>query len=223
MGTLYVVGTPIGNLKDITLRALEILKSVDFVFAEDTRVTRGLLSHYEIKTPVSRYNEHQPEAACRYIGELLATGKNIALVSDAGTPGISDPGALLIGDVRKNLPEVKIIAIPGASAIVSALSVAGIFSKNFVFLGYPPMKNKRKKFFTTLAELKIRPAVLYESPHRLQKTFDNLREVLGESAEIVVVKEITKIFEDCFRGPIKDAKTYFTGEKARGEFVLIIP
>ncbi len=223
MGILYIVATPIGNLKDITLRAIEILKVTDVIYAEDTRVTQKLLTHYEIKTPIKRYNEHFPKSTATEVTRMLQTGENIALVSDAGTPGISDPGSVLVSLVRENLPNAKIIAIPGASALVAALSVSGFPANKFTFLSYPPIKNKRKKFFAGLKDISTRPMVIYESPHRLHKTLGELKEIFGEEYRIFISKELTKIYETNFVGTIAEAASYFTGDEGRGEFVIIIP
>lgn len=217
----YIVGTPIGNLGDISERCLKTLKEVDFIFAEDTRVTRKITSHFNIDAQIRRYNENNPEKDFEKISEILKEGKSIALVTDAGTPAISDPGFKLVDFVRENIPQVKIRVIPGPSAIVSALSVSGLPSSEFTFLGYPPAKKKRKKFFEKVASMEVRPVVLYESPHRLQKTFSELEEVTGD-IDIFVAKEMTKIYESYFKGKISEARDYFLDEKGKGEFVIII-
>ncbi len=223
MGTLFIVGTPIGNLKDITLRALEVLKSVDLILAEDTRITKKLLSAYAIQRPVWRFDENAAEKSYTEVAERLRTGEQIALVTDAGTPGIADPGWRLVRFLQGELPDLKIIPIPGASAVAAALSVSGIPADHYTFLGYPPHKKGRKTFFTKLATFEIRPVVLYESPHRFQKTLTNLADVLGADAKIIVGRELTKMFEEIFHGGIADATQYFVGKKAKGEFVVIIP
>ncbi len=223
MGILYIIATPIGNLKDITLRALEILKSVDLVLAEDTRVTKKILSHYEIIKPVRRYDGYAKDDFYKEIKEELKNGKKIALVTDAGTPGISDPGSHLVSFVIRNLSSVKAVPIPGASALITALSVSGINSDKFTFLGYPPHKKGRQTFFKKILEIETKPLVFYESPHRIEKTFDSLEEIFGSEKEIIVARELTKIYEEIFRGAINEAKKRFQGEKKKGEFVLIIP
>lgn len=223
MGTFYVVATPIGNLKDINLRALEVLTKADIILAEDTRVTRKLLSHYSIKTPLIRYNEHRPQRCLEEVVERLRKGQKVALVSDAGTPGVSDPGSKLVNFIRKRAPNIFIEAVPGPSAAVAALSVSGIPANSFTFLGYPPAKKKRNKFFANLKDIRIKPIVIYESTHRLIKTLDNLVEFFGENKELFIAKELTKIHETHFLGTIKEAKNYFTNEKKKGEFVIIIP
>jgi 16S rRNA (cytidine1402-2'-O)-methyltransferase len=222
MGNIYIIGTPIGNLKDVTLRAIETLKSVDLILAEDTRVTKRLLDHYEIKKPVWRYDEYARENSYVKIKNLIIKGSNIALVTDAGTPAIADPGSKLAAFIRKELPEVKIIPIPGPSALITALSASGVNADLFIFLGYPPHKKGRQTFFGKLKEIKIRPIVFYESPHRVEKTFKSLAENLGD-AEIIVARELTKIHEEIWHGAPKAALAYFQGERKKGEFVIIIP
>jgi 16S rRNA (cytidine1402-2'-O)-methyltransferase len=222
MGNLYIVATPIGNLKDITLRAIETLKNADLVLAEDTREAKKLLSHFEISKPIWRYDEYANKTLYDKVRELLLNGKNIALVTDAGTPAIADPGSKLTAFIQKEMPEVKIIPIPGPSALITALSVAGVEANLFIFLGYPPHKKGRQTFFRKLKEIKIRPIVFYESPHRIEKTFKSLEENFGDT-EIIVARELTKIHEEIWHGNAKTALTYFQGEKKKGEFVIIIP
>ncbi|MDP3974867.1 MAG: 16S rRNA (cytidine(1402)-2'-O)-methyltransferase [Candidatus Jorgensenbacteria bacterium] len=222
MGTLYVVATPIGNLKDITLRALETLKTVAVVCAEDTRVTKKLFAHYGITTPLKRYDEHSHTRALKEIVAFLEEGKSVALTTDAGTPGIADPGARLVAAIRDTMPEVTVEPIPGASALVTALSVSGVSADRYTFLGYPPHKKGRETFFKELAVLAVRPVVLYESPHRLHKTFEALVKNLGANANIIVARELTKLYEELWRGDVGAAATHFTGERLRGEFVIIV-
>lgn len=221
-GNLYIVGTPIGNLKDITLRALETLKSADLILAEDTRMAKRLLDHYEIRKPVWRYDEYARESSYVKIKNLIAKGSNVALVTDAGTPAIADPGSKLTAFVRTELPEAKIIPIPGPSALITALSAAGLNADRFTFLGYPPHKKGRQTFFRELKEIKIRPITFYESPHRVEKTFKTLEENIGNQ-EIIVGRELTKIHEEIWHGSPKVASAYFQGEKKKGEFIIIIP
>lgn len=223
MGILYVVATPIGNLKDITLRALEIMKSADVIFAEDTRVTKKLLSHYEISKPLFSYHEHSPQSAYEKAAEFLRAGKNIVLVTDAGTPGISDPGARLMAYLRENLAGTKIVPVPGPSALIAALSASGIDASQFTFLGYPPHKKGREKFFNQLREIRIWPVVFYESPYRVQKMLAQLQKVFPAGHSIIVARELTKIHEEVWRGTLKDAGRYFREERLKGEFVIIIP
>ena len=179
MAILYIVGTPIGHLKDVTIRALEILKGVDLILCEDTRVTQKLLNHFDIKTKTLSYHQHSKLKKIRYILELLRDGRNLALVSDAGTPGISDPGNRLVKEVTESLSnQVKIIPIPGPSAVTTAASISGFPMDKFLFLGFPPTKRKRKKFFEEmfhqLADSKY-PVILYESPYRILKTLNELK------------------------------------------------
>jgi len=222
MGTLYIIGTPIGNLKDITLRALEVLKTCDIVLAEDTRVTKKLLNHYEIKKTVWRYDEYAGEKVYKDVENLLREGKIIALVTDAGTPGIADPGWKMVRYVRDNQKNVSIIPIPGASSVVTFLSASGINGDKFTFVGYPPHKKGRNKFFDELKNIKIIPIIFFESPYRIQKSFDDISRVFGMDTQIIVGKEITKVFEEVWSGTVEDAKRYFVGSKLKGEFVVAV-
>jgi 16S rRNA (cytidine1402-2'-O)-methyltransferase len=220
----YVVGTPIGNLEDITLRALRVLKEVDLILCEDTRVTKKLLKHYEIETPLLSYHSHSGVSKSDKIFELVREGKNIALVSDAGTPTISDPGAKLVKEIKDRFKEeVSVEGVPGASAVITALSVSGVYADSFVFLGFPPHKKGRKTFFENIKKYEI-TIVFYESPHRLIKTLNALSETLGSDVNIVVVRELTKIYEEVVRGSAEKLLDYFTKntEKVRGEFVVIV-
>jgi len=219
-GTLYIVATPIGNLGDITLRALEILKSVDFILCEDTRVTKKLLDRYEIQTPTISYHEHSKLNKTEKIVELLEAGKNLALVSDAGTPGISDPGGKLIEYVRSWTPHIKIVPVPGASAVTAAASIAGISMDKFVFMGFPPAKKKRKKFFEEVVSSKY-PVIFYESPHRIMKSLAELVEI-SAGAQVVVCRELTKKFETIYRGTVEEVLQKLKSEKIRGEFVVVV-
>ncbi len=221
-GTLYVVATPIGNLGDITLRALETLRAADLILAEDTRVTEKLLRHFEIKKPVWRFDEYAGDKSYGEVSRRLEGGESIAFVTDAGTPGVADPGWKLVSLLRKEHPLVSIVPIPGASSVVAALSASGVNADSFVFLGYPPQKKGRKTFFENLETLEPRPLVLFESPHRFQKALDALEAVFGPDKEICIGREITKLHEDFFRGEIKNARAHFTGERTRGEFVIIV-
>ncbi|MFH1162429.1 MAG: 16S rRNA (cytidine(1402)-2'-O)-methyltransferase [Candidatus Jorgensenbacteria bacterium] len=223
IGTLYIVGTPIGNLQDITLRALEVLKTADVIFAEDTRVAKKLLSHYGVDKRPERYDEHSHARVCERVKELLRAGRTIALVTDAGTPGIADPGTRLVAFVRAELPGAAIVPVPGPSAITAALSVAGVSAEHFTFAGYPPHRKGRQTFFLGLRHATLRPIVLYESPHRIKQTFEYLGQVFGLDAELIVARELTKVFEEIFRGDIKGALEHFRDERGRGEFVVIIP
>lgn len=222
-GKLYVVGTPIGNLKDITERGIETLQSVDLILAEDTRVTGKLLNHLGIKKPMWRYDEYAKSDLYERILEFLGAGKEIALVTDAGTPNIADPGSKLIAFVKERTPEVKIVPIPGPSAIAVALSASGLNADKFTFAGYPPHKKGRQTFFKMVKDIEIRPVVVYESPHRLQKTFGDLEKICGPNHPIIVAKELTKIHEEIWRGTVGDAKKHFEKDRGKGEFVIITP
>lgn len=222
MQTLYIIATPIGNLKDLTLRAIETLKASDLILAEDTRVLRKILNHLDIQKPVWRADEYAPDSFYRKVAEFLQAGKNVAFVSDAGTPGIADPGSKLVKYISEFAPEIGIVPIPGPSAVATILSVAGINANEFTFVGYPPHKKGRETFFKKLTEIKIRPIVLYESPHRLQKTLEAIGKTFGEDQNVVVGKELTKIHEEIWRGTPKDAMEYFKGEKGKGEFTIVI-
>lgn len=222
MATLSVVATPIGNLKDITLRALEVLKSADTVLAEDTRVALKLLRHYEITVPVISYHSHSTERENERALNLLREGKNIALITDAGTPGISDPGSEFISKVREELPDVRIDAIPGASALTSALSIAGVPSATFVFLGFLPHKKGRQTLIKEIANTE-RAVVLYESPHRIIKLLEELKAAHIER-KVVVLRELTKMYEEVISGTPPELLSHFELHKdtIRGEFVVIV-
>ncbi len=210
MGNLYIVATPIGNLNDITLRALEVLKSVDVILAEDTRVTKKLLSHFGISKPVLRLRENiKPASFVRF--------KSLALVTDAGTPGISDPGRRLI----QNLTDRFVVQpIPGPSALSAIISASDIDLSEFLFLGFPPHKKGRQTFFKKVAQSKV-PVILFESPHRILKTLRELHDAAGERY-VNIGRELTKIYEEIFRGKLSEASDYFKGEKQRGEFTVVI-
>jgi len=225
MSTLYIVATPIGNLRDITTRALEILKEVDLILSEDTRVTRKLLEHYEIKTPTLSYHQHSKLKKVNYIIKLLGEGKNLALVSDAGTPGISDPGGKLIQKVSESLDDsVKIVPIPGSSALISAASISGFSMDKFLFLGFPPTKRKRKKFFKKIISSEY-PVIFYESPYKIIKTLEELKQMFQVSSfkfQVMVCRELTKKFETVYRGKIEEVVKSIKKDKIKGEFVVIV-
>lgn len=216
---LYIVGTPIGNLEDITFRAIRILKEVDYIFAEDTRVTRKLLDHYEIKNTVYRYDEHTKQHQIENIIKLLKEDKNIALVTDAGTPCISDPGYEVV-DAAHN-ENIKVVAIPGASALTSSASIAGINMRRFIFEGFLPKKKGRQTLLKKLAEEKDRAIIIYESPFRIEKTLRDIETFMG-TREVVIVREITKIYEEVLRGNTKDLAEKLEKNPIKGEIVLII-
>lgn len=218
-GTLYIVATPIGNLSDITLRALETLKTVDAILCEDTRVTSKLLAHYDIKKPLVSCHEHTDERKLGQLIERLQKGESLAFVSDAGTPGLSDPGnrlvelALVVG--------ISVVPIPGVSALGTIVSVAGINMQEFSFRGFPPHKKGRETFFKAVAVSTV-PVVYYESPHRVIKNLELLAKFAPER-KVVIGRELTKMFEEVIRGSIQDGLQYFTQhpEKVKGEFTII--
>lgn len=216
---LYIVATPIGNLKDITLRAIEVLKSVDLIACEDTRHTKVLLDQYSIKTPTTSFFQHNRFSKGEYLIGLLNQGKDIALVSDAGTPGILDPGYSLINLAIKN--NIEITVIPGPSAFVNALVLSGRPTHKFIFEGFLPNRAKaRQNRLKELAKLK-RTIVFYESCHRIKATLADIQDVFGER-EIVCARELTKKFEEIKRGSSQDVLEYLGNKKTRGEFVVVI-
>ena len=216
---LYIVSTPIGNLKDITLRALETLKSVDLIAAEDTRHTRILCDHYEIKTPLTSYFEHNQFKKGEYLLGLLREGKNIALVTDAGTPGISDPGYSLIQLAKGN--DIPLTVIPGATALIVALTLSGLPMDKFVFEGFLPVKEQaRRKKLENLKD-ETRTIIFYESPYRVVKSLKDIEEVLGNPV-VVVARELTKKFEEIKQAPASQLHEYFSKVKPKGEFVLLL-
>ncbi len=221
-GTLYILATPIGNLGDITLRAIETLKKADVVLCEDTRVTGKLLSHLGIKKPMKSYTSHSSDKLHNEVIESLKHEWNVVLVSDAGTPCISDPGVLLVKRVRNELPEASIVAIPGPSALVSALSISGISASEFTFLGFLPHKKGRETALKKIVEIE-HPVVMYESTHRILKLLDELHKWVGDR-NIGVAKEITKMHEGYFYGTALHLLEFFekNKEKTKGEFVVIV-
>ncbi|HUS49467.1 MAG TPA: 16S rRNA (cytidine(1402)-2'-O)-methyltransferase [Candidatus Paceibacterota bacterium] len=228
MANLFIIATPIGNLEDISLRALRILKEVDIILCEDTRVTRKLLLRYDIKTPVLSYHQHSQLKKINYIADLLEEGKDLALVSDSGTPGISDPGNKLIDFLVKKNINLTIIPIPGCSALVTAASVSGFPMERFTFLGFPPHKKKRNKFFEELfcqlIDLK-HPIIIYESPHRIIKTLEEINDKSQKfnlNPQIIVCRELTKKFETIYRGMINEVIKKIKDDKIKGEFTVII-
>jgi len=221
---LYIVSTPIGNLEDVTLRALRVLKEVALILCEDTRVTKRLLKKYNIDTPTLSYHAQSGVAKVEKIFKFLEDGRDLALVSDAGTPTISDPGVLLLQQIRERFGDrVDIIPIPGASALTTALSASGISSAQFTFLGFLPHKKGRETLFQEIGESK-RTIVFYESPHRIEKTLNSLLKVLSDGRQVVVARELTKIHEEFVHGDIKKVREHFKNkpETVRGEFVVII-
>ena len=234
MANFYVVGTPIGNLEDITLRALRIFKEVDLVLCEDTRVTKRLFERHAVNTPTMSYHAHSTLAKIDEIIGLLEKGKNLALVSDAGTPGISDPGSLLVSKIREYFSgenrfaadgiseKVNIESVPGASALTAALSIAGVPIHEFTFLGFLPHKKGRETLFKEIAASE-RAVVFYESPHRIEKALESLVE-FAPGRNTVIARELTKIFEEIVRGTPAELTAYYAKhqDKVRGEFVVIV-
>ena len=224
MGTLSVVGTPIGNLGDITLRALETLRNADAIACEDTRVSAKLLAKYDIKKPLLVFHARSGAQAGERILALLAEGKRVALVTDAGTPGISDPGNELVALVRRRLPDdARIEAIPGPSALTAALSIAGAPTHEFIFLGFLPHKKGRQTAFREIAA-ETRAVVFYESPHRIEKALASLRDALPEGRRVTVLRELSKLHESVVQGSAAEVAAHFErapGE-VRGEFVVVV-
>ena len=251
MPTLYIVATPVGNLQDITLRALENLKRVSVVYAKDTRVTRKLFDRYEIATSLRSYNQHSDRHKINEITKSLEQG-DVALVTDAGTPGIADPGNELVSQLlaKETAPHVpslarrgwgglhdlKIVPIPGASAVTAAASVCGFNMSQFSFLGYVPKKKGRKKFFEKVARSEM-PVILYETPHRIVKTLEELKEIVGANGvrprvgarliapvprRLVVCRELTKQFESIYRGTIEEVQEQVNKDPVKGEYVMVI-
>ena len=219
MSKLYLIPTPIGNLEDITLRALRLLKEVDMVLAEDTRTTRKLFTHYEISTPLAPFHMHNEHKVLNKWIERLKSGETIALVSDAGTPAISDPGFLLVRECVKN--DIEVDCLPGATAFVPALVNSGLPSEKFIFEGFLPSKKGRQTRLKILAE-EERTMIFYESPHRIVKTLSQFMEYFGDERIVSVSREISKMFEETKRGSMNDVKEYFEEKKPKGEFVIIV-
>ena len=218
-GKLYIVPTPIGNLEDITLRALRILKEVDIILAEDTRTSGNLLKHFEIDNKLMSYHQHNEHGVLPKMISLLQEGKNLALVTDAGTPGISDPGYLLIREcVRYNLP---IEPLPGATAFVPALLKSGFPCDEFVYIGFLPQKKGRQTAVQKIAEDE-RTTVMYESPHRLIKLLEQLLEFCDAERKISVSRELTKKFEETINGTVTEVLQHFLQHEPRGEFVVVV-
>lgn len=216
---LYIVSTPIGNLKDITFRAVETLKNVDLIAAEDTRHTQILTRHYQIDTPLTSYFEHNQFSKGEYLLKLLKDGKDIALVTDAGTPGISDPGYQLIQLAKEN--DIPITVVPGPTALIAALTASGLPCHNFIFEGFLPVKSAaRRKKLESLKEEK-RTIVFYESPHRLLKALKDIEEVWGDPV-IVCARELTKKFEEVKKDSAQKLREHFTKVEPKGEFVLLV-
>lgn len=222
MGTLYVVATPIGNLDDITLRALQVLRSVAIIAAEDTRMTARLLQHFTIQARLMAVHEHNERSAATRLIELLRSGKSVALVSDAGTPGISDPGAIVVSLVRQ--AGLRVVPIPGANAAISALSAAGMMHPHFLFYGFLPHKAaQRRRELAQLRDLS-HTLIFYESPHRILECVADLADVLGGGREITIARELTKVFETVYSCQLQDARAWLDADpwRQKGEFVLLV-
>jgi len=219
-GILYVVATPIGNLEDITYRAVRVLNEVDLIAAEDTRHSRRLLDHYAIRTPLISYHEHNETQRSEQLCGRLLRGESLALISDAGTPGIADPGYRLV--LRCRQAGVDVVAIPGPSAVVAALSIAGLPTDSFLFIGFLPAKSLARRGVLQALEGESRTVACYETPHRLQTTLDDIVEVLGGERILAVARELTKRHEELFHGTAVAAAEYFSAGKVKGELVLLI-
>ncbi|MFA6878209.1 MAG: 16S rRNA (cytidine(1402)-2'-O)-methyltransferase [Fusobacterium sp.] len=215
---LYIVATPIGNLEDITLRAIRVLKEADYIFAEDTRVTKKLLNHLEISNTLYRYDEHTKQHQIENIINLLKDGKTVALVTDAGTPCISDPGYEVVDEALKE--GIKVTPIPGVSAMTAAASVAGVSMRRFLFEGFLPKKKGRQTLLKSLANEK-RTIMFFESPHRVMKTLNDIDSYIGNK-NIVLIREITKIYEEIIRGTAQELMESLKDRTLKGEFVVII-
>lgn len=219
-GKLFLVATPIGNLGDITLRALETLKSVDIILAEDTRKTIKLLNHFEISKPMISFYRHNEGTKTNQVIQMLNEGKNIAIVSDAGTPAISDPGEDLVKEAIKN--NIEIIPIPGAVAFIQGLIVSGFDTTRFVFEGFLPMNKGNRREHLELLKDEERTIIFYEAPHKLKRTLQDLSKYFGEDRRVVLSREITKIHEEHFRTTLKQAIEYYDENDVKGEFVVLV-
>lgn len=218
-GVLYIVATPIGNLEDISLRALRILKEVDLIAAEDTRHTRILLSHYDIRTPLTSYHEHNEKTQAPRLVERLQRGQNLALVSDAGTPAISDPGFRLVVEALR--AAVRIVPLPGPSALATVLSASGLPTDRFIFEGFLPAKKQERETRLQGLRNESRTLVFYEAPHRLKESLVALQRILGDRA-IVIAREVSKIHEEFLRGSIEQVLTQLAEREVKGEITLVV-
>jgi 16S rRNA (cytidine1402-2'-O)-methyltransferase len=216
---LYIVPSPIGNLADITFRAIEVLKSVDLVLAEDTRTSGKLLRHYEIEKPTSPYHQHNEHKIVTHLTEQLLAGKTMALITDAGTPGVSDPAFLLVRECIKN--DIKVECLPGATAFVPALVNSGLSMNSFCFEGFLPLKKGRQTFLKKMAN-ETRTMVFYESPMRLVKTLKDFIEYFGAQRQCSVSRELTKVFEENKRGALQEVHDYFNSKTVKGEIVIVV-
>ena len=219
MGELFLVPTPIGNLGDVTFRAVDTLKMVDLIMAEDTRTSSKLLNHYKVTTPMQAFHMHNEHRKLKLVTSKLTAGINIALISDAGTPGISDPGFLLVREVLSL--NLKVTCLPGPTALIPALVQSGLASGRFVFEGFLPPKKGRNKRLEMLSN-ESRTLIFYESPHKLLKTLGQFSEIFGPDRGVSISRELSKMFEETYRGSIKDALDHFTNQIPKGEFVICI-
>jgi len=219
MSRLFLVPTPIGNLKDMTLRAIEILKEVDLILAEDTRISGKLLKHYQISTPMQSHHMHNEHKTVNSVVEKIKSGMSIALISDAGTPAISDPGFLLTRSCIEN--NIEIECLPGPTAFIPALVNSGLPNDKFVFEGFLPVKKGRQTRLKLLA-METRTMIFYESPHKLLKTLSNFCEYFSNDRPITVSRELTKLYEETIRGTAKEVLNYYTNKPAKGEIVIVV-
>ena len=219
-GILYVVGTPIGNLEDMTFRAVRILQTVDLIAAEDTRHTGKLLQHFQITTPQISYHEHNSNSRIPELLVQLSNGKAIAIVTDAGMPAISDPGFELVKACVE--AGISVVPIPGPCAVITALSAAGLPTEKFVFEGFLPTKNQDRQERLEFLQAEARTIIFYESPHRLRQTLQDLADALGQDRRLVLARELTKLYEEFFRGKIGDAIAYYTEREPQGEYTLVV-
>ncbi len=219
-GKLYICGTPIGNMEDVTIRLLKTLRKVDIIACEDTRHTIKLLNRYHIKKPLISYHQYSDQHKENYLIELLVSGKNVALVTDAGMPGISDPGTQLIKSVIQ--ADIEIEIIPGPSAVIAALTLSGMDTDNFVFMGFLPVKAGQRRTALQELEQESKTIVFYEAPHRLQNLLQNIIEVMGSGRQIAIARELTKIHEQVFRGTVEEAREYFQQNQPRGELTIVL-
>lgn len=217
-GTLYVISTPIGNLDDVTLRALRVLEEVDLIAAEDTRHSQKLLQHYHIRKPLTSFHEHNKVQKAPQIIRHLQDGKRVGLISDAGTPAISDPGFFLIREALRE--RIAVVAIPGVTALIPALILSGLPLHRFAFEGFPPAKKGRKSFFESLAA-ESRTLIFYESPYRVLKTLSDIEQFFGDR-QVAVVRELTKKFEEILRGSVSEVAAQLQNRAIKGEFVIVV-
>jgi len=218
--SLYIVSTPIGNLSDISKRAIDTLKEVDLILCEDTRITRKLLERYQIKSSLMSFHHHSGRGKINRLIKRLSLGEKIALVTDSGTPGVSDPGGKLVEEIRKSGKEIDVLSIPGPSAVTAALSLSGFYSNRFVFMGFPPLKKKRKKFFEEALSYPY-PVIFYESPHRIIKSLREISE-MEKGREAVICREITKLHEKTYRGSLEEILEKLEKEDLKGEFTVVL-